>query len=120
MRTAEVRLIRYPIRFSVERHNFGRNLLLNIYSPRDNDTTDVATAITFVNVPNDSGAVEPVEPLLRLRPHDAQELMDELWRCGLRPTEGTGSAGSLAATERHLKDMQRIAMGLLRLEGDVP
>lgn len=43
----------------------------------------------------------------------AQGLMDELWRCGLRPTEGTGSAGSLAATERHLADMQRIAFRCL-------
>ena len=40
--------------------------------------------------------------------------MDELWRCGLRPSEGTGSAGSLAATERHLKDMQAIAFDLLK------
>lgn len=48
---------------------------------------------------------------------EAQRLMDELWDCGLRPSEGTGSAGSLAATERHLKDMQTIAMGLLRKEG---
>ena len=38
----------------------------------------------------------------------AQELMDNLWSCGLRPSEGTGSAGSLAAVERHLKDMQRL------------
>ncbi len=38
----------------------------------------------------------------------AQQLMDELWRCGLRPTEGSGSAGSLAATERHLEDMRAL------------
>lgn len=36
----------------------------------------------------------------------AQELMDTLWTCGVRPTEGSGSAGSLAATEKHLKDLQ--------------
>lgn len=39
----------------------------------------------------------------------AQQLMDELWQCGLRPTEGTGSAGSLKATENHLNDMRKIA-----------
>jgi hypothetical protein len=39
---------------------------------------------------------------------EMQELMDALWRCGLRPTEGVGSVGALAATERHLKDMQRL------------
>lgn len=56
------------------------------------------------------------EPTLRLRPEDAQGLMDELWRVGLRPTEGTGSAGSLAATERHLADMRSVAFGLLKGE----
>ena len=56
-------------------------------------------------------------PFLMLGIQQAQQLMDELWQCGLRPTEGTGSAGSLAATERHLNDMQAVAKGLLRKEG---
>jgi len=44
---------------------------------------------------------------------EAQGLMDDLWNCGLRPTEGSGSAGSLRATEKHLEDMRKIAfMGL--------
>jgi hypothetical protein len=34
--------------------------------------------------------------------------MDQLWQCGLRPSEGTGSAGSLAATQRHLEDMRAL------------
>lgn len=50
-----------------------------------------------------------VEPAMALEQEEAQELMDELWRCGLRPTEGSGSAGSLAATEKHLADMRKIA-----------
>ncbi len=45
-------------------------------------------------------------PLLTLRDTEAQELMDSLWQCGLRPSEGSGSAGSLAATQAHLKDMR--------------
>lgn len=50
--------------------------------------------------------------------HDAaQQLMDELWQVGLRPSEGTGSAGALAATQKHLEDMQGIAIGLLRQQG---
>lgn len=57
------------------------------------------------------------QPMLSLGIQQAQQLMDELWQCGLRPSEGTGSAGSLAATERHLKDMQAVAMGLLRKDG---
>ena len=48
------------------------------------------------------------EPFARLDIQAAQQLMDELWQCGLRPSEGTGSAGSLKATQEHLKDMQKI------------
>ena len=38
----------------------------------------------------------------------AQQLMDDLWQAGLRPSEGTGSAGALAATQRHLDDMRKM------------
>ena len=44
-----------------------------------------------------------------LRDESAQALMDQLWDCGIRPTEGTGSAGALAATQKHLEDMRKIA-----------
>ncbi len=43
-----------------------------------------------------------------LSPTAAQQLIDDLWDCGLRPSEGSGSAGQLAAVERHLKDMQTL------------
>ncbi|MDO8415509.1 MAG: hypothetical protein Q7S87_04790 [Agitococcus sp.] len=66
----------------------------------------VAAKVTFV--PHESGTM--IEPMMRLEIQQAQQLMDELWQCGLRPTERTGSAGSLAATERHLKDMQALAI----------
>lgn len=46
--------------------------------------------------------------MLRLDTDDAQLFMDELWNAGLRPTEGTGSAGAMAAVQAHLKDMQRL------------
>jgi hypothetical protein len=48
-------------------------------------------------------------PTLQIDDTRAQQLMDDLWTCGLRPTEGAGSAGALAATQQHLKDMQAIA-----------
>jgi hypothetical protein len=63
----------------------------------------------------EEGAI--VEPAITIGIDEAQQFIDELWRCGLRPTEGTGSAGSLAATERHLHDMQAIAKGLLKKDG---
>ena len=51
---------------------------------------------------------ERVDPFLTLSVLEAQMLMDELWIAGLRPTEGTGSAGSLAATQDHLKDLRKL------------
>jgi len=49
-----------------------------------------------------------VEPVVRMEVEEAQRLMDELWNCGLRPSEGSGSAGALAATQRHLDDMRKL------------
>ena len=48
------------------------------------------------------------EPLLVFDGTQAQKLMDQLWDCGIRPTAGAGSAGAMAATERHLEDMRRL------------
>lgn len=47
-------------------------------------------------------------PSVILSIQGAQTLMDDLWQAGLRPTEGAGSAGSMAATQRHLDDMRRL------------
>jgi len=62
-----------------------------------------------------------VQPLVTAYLHNehAQILMDDLWRCGLRPTEGRGSAGALAATEAHLEDMRSIVFGMLELRESV-
>ncbi len=61
-----------------------------------------------------------VQPTATIEYEQAQQMMDELWTCGLRPTEGSGSAGCLAATERHLKDMQRLVFEgtLVTMAGD--
>lgn len=47
----------------------------------------------------------------------AQRLMDDLWSCGLRPTEGAGSAGALAATQKHLDDMRKLVFETLKVTG---
>jgi hypothetical protein len=58
------------------------------------------------------------EPTIRLQWEDAQRLVDELWACGIRPSQGIGSAGQLGATEKHLADMQKIAIGALKAAED--
>jgi hypothetical protein len=57
------------------------------------------------------------DPFVRITYDEAQRLVDELWQCGIRPSEGTGSAGSLAATERHLADIRNVAFGAIRNVG---
>lgn len=50
-----------------------------------------------------------IPPAMTLIQHEAQMLMDQLWDCGLRPTEGSGSAGAMAAVQKHLEDMRTMA-----------
>ena len=45
----------------------------------------------------------------------AQVLMDDLWGCGIRPSEGASSAGAMLATQNHLKDMRRLVFSLMGL-----
>jgi len=49
-----------------------------------------------------------IQPFARLRAEQAQQLMDELWRAGVRPAEGAGSVGQLGAVQAHLADMRRL------------
>jgi hypothetical protein len=50
-----------------------------------------------------------IPPMLTLDMQRAQQLCDALWEAGVRPTNGAGSVGQLAATERHLEDMRTLA-----------
>ena len=61
---------------------------------------------------------ELLNPIMKINKHEAQVLMDDLWLCGLRPSEGTGSAGSLKKTENHLADMRKIVFHKLGINND--
>ena len=66
----------------------------------------MATAEPIIMQERDEGMYK--EPSFVLDDNTAQVLMDDLWHSGLRPTEGTGSAGALAATQKHLEDMRTL------------
>lgn len=70
----------------------------------DNGRVSVAKNIEFV----EQDRSFPVGDLIDIPISSAQVLMDDLWNAGIRPTEGSGSAGSLKATENHLNDMRKI------------
>lgn len=69
--------------------------------------------LEWVNLSNEDMIASNFQPTTYLRMENAQALMDDLWKIGFRPSEGTGSAGSLKATENHLKDMQQLVWKLL-------
>ncbi len=66
--------------------------------------TSVAKNIEFENI----NTGEEAMPIARLCLSEAETLMNELWKAGVRPTNGEGSVGQLGATERHLEDMRTL------------
>lgn len=96
-----------------ERSAFRRNIAVlmrgRLAHHEDGDTVLVADPLNLRQVPYEEAVREiPCEPTFTLTEGDAQLFMDELWRCGVRPGDGTGSTGQLAATERHLEDLRRL------------
>lgn len=66
----------------------------------------VAEAMTFrVYEPGEQTNPAPVQ----LTHSEAQELIDRLWACGLRPTEGKGTAGLIEAMKEHIGDLRKVA-----------
>ncbi len=57
----------------------------------------------------------PIEPTFRLCREEAQDLMDRLWECGLRPSQAKASAGQTEAVLRHLEDMRVLAFNALEI-----
>lgn len=53
-------------------------------------------------------ADHPIEPSFMLTREAAQGLMDDLWRAGVRPSNGEGATGQLASTREHLADMRKL------------
>lgn len=60
----------------------------------------------LMSTPENEGTEYP--PLMTLSADECQQFMDELWRAGIRPTEGAGSVGQLGAVQRHLEDMRSL------------
>lgn len=80
----------------------------------------VAIAEPLVLTSAEPGRVYAADQGLHLSPEAAQELMDGLWQCGVRPTDGAGSAGAMAAAKAHIDDLRRIAFTLLSKARNAP
>ncbi len=101
----------HPLEFMVRREDWSDGISLYARQITEGFGTVIASPIELIKYEPNTFA----QPFAKIEIQSAQKLMDELWQCGLRPSEGTGSAGSLAATERHLKDMRAIVEKQLKI-----
>lgn len=90
--------------------SFGRGHIELAMCVERGNTVACATEVVFTQ--GDPDEMASVPTMLRIPEDAAQELMDCLWAVGIRPTEGSGSAGAMAATQKHLEDMRRLVFEL--------
>ncbi len=94
-------------KFHARRSIWGDSVELFAYCASADQMRSVAQPTAFKMETREEMACEH-PPWVVFDNDSIQRLMDELWHAGFRPTEGSGSAGSLAATERHLADMRTL------------
>lgn len=84
---------------------WSKDIELWVADFRDNRLFGILSDLVMDNNP-EIGVIRDTP--IKISMENAQSLMDELWQCGIRPSEGTGSAGALAATQKHLEDMRKL------------
>ena len=106
--------------FKVHAENmfYADAIAIHIYERMPNGDISLLSGLQFTTH-HEAEYVEPQEAI-QLPRETSQQLMDALWQCGLRPSEGSGSAGSLKATENHLKDIQEFSRRLLSIVERTP
>lgn len=93
-------------KLNLERHPWSHHVEF-IYAERRDGRLWVARPIELLERGPEYDGVTP-EITFSLPMGECQALMDRLWQIGLRPSEGTSSAGALAATQKHLEDMRKL------------
>lgn len=99
------------LRFYCERRLYAGDFALHIAT--GSPVSAKAKPIEFEAVGD--GVCITHDPALTLSETAAQELIDELWNAGLRPTRGRQSEGVTAAQARHLEDMRALVFAKLKI-----
>ena len=92
------------VRFTAVRAEWNAQIELRAGVKMHDGTFSVARPMVFE--PTARGSAVPAFAAIEFE--EAQRLMDALWQAGVRPTDGTGSTGQLAATQAHLADMRKL------------
>lgn len=92
-------------RFVVQRDPWANKVGFGYHVSNPGGRISVATDVVFTEL------AEGVRggPFLEVEAHEAQQLLDELWAAGIRPSQEFGSTGQIGAVQRHLDDMRAIA-----------
>jgi len=98
--------------FFVEKRPFRNSFELAFLQKLPSGRVAVAQPLVLTEI--EEGLI--IEPFVTIDYEVAQSLIDDLWRCGLRPSECHGSAGQLGATERHLNDIKKILFHHLNID----
>lgn len=56
---------------------------------------------------------------LYLTRDDAQQVINELWRAGMRPRDGSGALAHVEAQQAHMNDLRAIAFHALKIKSPV-
>jgi hypothetical protein len=88
----------------------GKVSLFLVQQSLKSDRFAVATNITFRELPANE-AIPDDQALLSLTKQEAQDLADQLYAIGVRPSLAAGSAGQLDAVKYHLEDMRTLVLG---------
>lgn len=103
-------------RFLVRRNLAHGSYDLMAGRPLDDGRFEAVTSLTVETLP--VGSAHP-GTCAQLDVGEAQDLLDQLWQAGLRPTDQRdhGTTGHVKALEHHAEVMEAIATGLLRRDG---
>jgi hypothetical protein len=101
------------IRILAERPFYGRQVRLLFIAENERGETYRVMPLVWQKMEDNDPLLDAGNDTACLRWKEAQQLMDELWRCGVRPSSGEGNTGELQATQKHLDDMRKQSQQLL-------
>jgi predicted secreted protein len=95
-----------PFRFDIARADYARFYTVKAWKRLDDHRVAVMQPVQVIAAQDD--ACVPCPEMMNLTQDDCQSLIDALWEAGIRPTQGHGSTGQLAAVQDHLNDTRTL------------
>jgi hypothetical protein len=87
-------------KFDISRQDYDRAFHVKAWKELEDGMVATMSPVTIIR----HGPDTPCPEAMHLTPKDCQSLMDSLWDAGIRPSQGHGSTGQLAAVQNHLED----------------